>query len=92
MASLFFLKKMHQVIYLIFRVFLGGVFLFYLKYSVYQAPFNPDFTLGKFKRKESQIVMPMAIQVHHAVCDGYHVGMFVQKLQGFANNVDSRML
>ncbi|MBR6751570.1 MAG: type A chloramphenicol O-acetyltransferase, partial [Clostridia bacterium] len=24
---------------------------------------------------------PLAIQVHHAVCDGYHVGLFVEKLQ-----------
>lgn len=51
----------------------------------------PIFTLGKFKRKEEQIMLPVAIQVHHAVCDGYHVGKFVQKLQDFANNVDSWM-
>ena len=25
----------------------------------------------------------LAIQVHHAVCDGYHIGVFVEKLQGY---------
>ena len=28
-------------------------------------------------------MLPLAIQVHHAVCDGYHVGMFVEKLQKY---------
>ncbi|MGX7198240.1 CatA-like O-acetyltransferase [Enterococcus olivae] len=51
----------------------------------------PIFTLGKFKRQQEQIMLPVAIQVHHAVCDGYHVGKFVQKLQDFANDVDSWM-
>lgn len=25
-------------------------------------------------------------QVHHAVCDGFHVGMFVEKLQEYVDN------
>lgn len=37
-------------------------------------------------------MLPVAFQVHHAVCDGYHVGMFVQKLQDFTNDVDSWMI
>jgi len=28
-------------------------------------------------------MLPLAIQVHHAVCDGYHVGMFVVNLQKY---------
>jgi chloramphenicol O-acetyltransferase type A len=41
----------------------------------------PIFTMGKSSVTDSRITLPLAIQVHHAVCDGYHVGMFVQKLQ-----------
>ena len=41
----------------------------------------PIFTMGKTFALDSLIMMPLAIQVHHAVCDGYHVGMFVESLQ-----------
>lgn len=30
-------------------------------------------------------MLPLAIQVHHAVCDGYHVGKFIEMLQA---NID----
>ncbi|MCY7690695.1 type A chloramphenicol O-acetyltransferase [Bacillus altitudinis] len=41
----------------------------------------PIFTLGQFKMKEGKIILPVAIQVHHAVCDGYHVGQYVEYLR-----------
>ena len=41
----------------------------------------PIFTMGKFEDREGGRFLPLAIQVHHAVCDGYHVGRFVQLLQ-----------
>ena len=41
----------------------------------------PIFTMGKFFERENKRMLPLAIQVHHAVCDGYHVGLFVEKLQ-----------
>ncbi|MGE6630887.1 type A chloramphenicol O-acetyltransferase [Bacillus sp. NPDC077027] len=41
----------------------------------------PIFTLGKFKMKEEKIILPVSIQVHHAVCDGYHVGQYSQYLR-----------
>ena len=41
----------------------------------------PIFTMGKFFQRDGKRLLPMAIQVHHAVCDGYHVGLFVEKLQ-----------
>ena len=41
----------------------------------------PIFTMGKFFERDEGRFLPLAIQVHHAVCDGYHVGMFVEKLQ-----------
>ena len=41
----------------------------------------PIFTMGKFFDRDGKRFLPLAIQVHHAVCDGYHVGVFVEKLQ-----------
>ncbi|MGW6163500.1 type A chloramphenicol O-acetyltransferase, partial [Bacillus altitudinis] len=41
----------------------------------------PIFTLGQFKMKEEKIILPVAIQVHHAVCDGYYVGQYVEYLR-----------
>lgn len=41
----------------------------------------PIFTIGKYFAQEDKIMLPLALQVHHAVCDGYHVGMFLEKLQ-----------
>ena len=41
----------------------------------------PIFTMGKYAEREGKRLLPLAIQVHHAVCDGYHVGLFVEKLQ-----------
>lgn len=41
----------------------------------------PIFTLGKYFENGGKRLIPLAIQVHHAACDGYHVGKFVEKLQ-----------
>ena len=43
----------------------------------------PIFTMGKFFERDGKRLLPLAIQVHHAVCDGYHVGVFVEKLQSY---------
>ena len=46
----------------------------------------PIFTMGKYVEREGKRLLPLAIQAHHAVCDGYHVGLFVETLQ---RNIDS---
>ena len=45
----------------------------------------PIFTMGKFFERDGKRMLPLAIQAHHAVCDGYHVGLFVEKLQSYIN-------
>lgn len=42
---------------------------------------KPIFTMGKFVQKDDRTQLPLAIQVHHAVCDGFHVCRFVEELQ-----------
>jgi len=43
----------------------------------------PIFTMGKYFERDGKRMLPLAIQVHHAVCDGYHVGVFVERLQKY---------
>ncbi len=40
---------------------------------------TPIFTLGKIDRRKK--TMPLALQVHHSACDGYHIGKFLNCLQ-----------
>lgn len=46
----------------------------------------PIFTMGKYYTKDMKIVMPLSLQVHHAVCDGFHASRFVNELQDKINN------
>lgn len=48
----------------------------------------PIFTLGKFYEDNEKRLLPLSIQVHHSVCDGYHVGKFVETLQTLIDNFD----
>ncbi|EJD6375276.1 type A chloramphenicol O-acetyltransferase [Providencia huaxiensis] len=43
--------------------------------------FAPIFTIGKFYSENDTLLLPLAVQVHHAVCDGFHVGRFLMRLQ-----------
>ena len=48
----------------------------------------PIFTLGKFFEQNGKILLPLSIQVHHAMCDGYHVEMFLEKLNQVISQFD----
>ena len=45
----------------------------------------PIFTLGKYYEEDGKILLPLAVQVHHAVCDGFHICRFVNELQELIN-------
>ena len=52
------------------------------------APMNSFFPViqaGKFFEKDGRKMMPLSITVHHAACDGYHVGVFCNKFQEYMN-------
>lgn len=48
----------------------------------------PIFTFGKYVKKSKRIVIPLSIQVHHAVCDGFHAGRFFNELQRICTDRD----
>lgn len=47
----------------------------------------PIFTFGKFCEDGGRRFIPMSIQVHHAVCDGFHVCRLVREVQGLIEAV-----
>ena len=49
---------------------------------------KPVFTMGKYYQEAGRVLMPLAIQVHHAVCDGVHVCRFIDELQKLINHSD----
>ncbi len=48
----------------------------------------PIFTTGKYFDQNDRTWLPMSIQVHHAVCDGYHVARFINELQEAFNQFE----
>ena len=47
--------------------------------------FSPMFTLGKYFPQDGKIVLPLAVLVHHSVCDGFHVARLINELQEMCN-------
>lgn len=48
--------------------------------------FFPIITIGKFIDNGINVIMPVSITIAHAVCDGYHIGLFFDKLQKEADS------
>lgn len=38
------------------------------------------FTMSKYYKENDKILLPLAIQIHHAVCDDFHICRFVNEL------------
>ena len=45
----------------------------------------PIFTMGRFREETGRILLPLSVQVHHAVCDGFHLCRLVNELQDLLN-------
>lgn len=41
----------------------------------------PIFTMGKYVEAGGRYELPIAVQVHHAVCDGFHLCRFLEELR-----------
>lgn len=51
----------------------------------------PSVVIGKFFHQGDKVIMPVALKVHHATCDGYHMGLFYNELQHLAENFEQLM-
>lgn len=47
---------------------------------------SPIITWGKYFEQNQKVLLPIALQIHHAVADGYHVGKFFSEVQDYTNN------
>lgn len=41
----------------------------------------PKISFGKLQKRQGHVWLPVAVNVHHALVDGYHVGLFYEALQ-----------
>lgn len=51
----------------------------------------PIFTIGRFKREDGVVTLPLAVQVHHAVCDAFHLSRFIEDLQAEIDSIPIRI-
>jgi chloramphenicol O-acetyltransferase type A len=49
----------------------------------------PKISVGKLSNDNGKYSMPVSIHVHHALVDGYHVGLFFEKLEKELNGIVS---
>lgn len=47
---------------------------------------KPIFTIGKYMEQNGHHTLPLAVQVHHAVCEGFHDCRFVNEVQETLDN------
>lgn len=52
----------------------------------------PIITYGKYFEQEGKVLLPLSLQVHHAICDGYHASKFFTEMQLLAQNFDKWLL
>ncbi len=45
---------------------------------------SPIFTVGKYMEQDGKTLMPLAMQLHHSACDGYHAGQFIEVVRTMA--------
>lgn len=45
----------------------------------------PIITCGKYFNEGNKVMLPLSLQVHHSVCDGYDASQFIEDLQQLSN-------
>ncbi|MCU5214967.1 CatA-like O-acetyltransferase, partial [Bacillus paranthracis] len=46
----------------------------------------PIITCGKYFNEKNKVMLPVSLQVHHSLCDGYHASRFIEDLQELSNS------
>lgn len=45
----------------------------------------PRISWGKYHTENGKVTMPLSVQVHHGLADGYHLGLFFNRIQKLLN-------
>lgn len=48
---------------------------------------TPIFTLGRYAHNGGRCLLPLSVQVHHAVCDGFHVCRLLNEVQQYLDSL-----
>jgi chloramphenicol O-acetyltransferase type A len=46
----------------------------------------PKITFGKYREAGGRTLMPVSVEVHHALMDGLHVGRYFERLEGYLSD------
>lgn len=67
----------------------------WVSFSSHKEPFSgdkdrsvPQLAFGKIKKENNKMLMPIAVNVNHALVDGYDVGQFFEKFQAQLDKID----
>lgn len=67
----------------------------WVHFSGHKEPFSgnkddsvPQLAFGKIKEENGKLMMPVAINVNHALVDGYHVGLFFEEFQNQLDKIN----
>lgn len=52
--------------------------------------FAPMFTFGKYAKRDEKVLLPLAVQVHHSVCDGFHLARLFNELQELCDGIQNQ--
>lgn len=47
----------------------------------------PVIVWGKYQKEDTKLIMPISMNIHHAVADGFHVSRFFNEIQEFINEM-----
>ena len=50
---------------------------------------NPKVAFGKIKTVGGRKLLPVCVEVHHSLMDGYHMGLFINGFERYASNPES---
>ncbi len=51
----------------------------------------PKIVFGKYRLQGDRWLMPCSVEVHHALMDGYHMGLYFQRFQDLLDQAESLM-
>lgn len=55
--------------------------------DVQRMPLSPIIAMGRICEKQGVQMLPCAVQVNHAVSDGYHIALFVKEMQNVISSI-----
>ena len=48
----------------------------------------PVVTWGKYEQERGKLIMPLTMNIHHAVADGFHLSRFFNEVQKMINTLE----